>query len=114
FDGSGVANAAAELDGNGHRFANALDRGGIDRLARKGTVEIDHVKILEPLCLEGFGLRGRIEMKHCCARHVALLEPHAYAVLEVDGGKQDHVRAEFNRGVTRPRTITGSNSGNSQ
>jgi hypothetical protein len=35
-------------------------------------------------------LRRRIAAEHGGARHVALLQAHAQAVLEVDGGKQDH------------------------
>src|SRR5262249_22469356 len=90
LDGADVANAAAELQGNRSRFDDALDRGNIDRLAGKGTVEIDHVEIFEAQRLEGLRLRRRIAVKHRRARHVALLEPHAGAVLEVDGGKEDH------------------------
>jgi hypothetical protein len=90
LDGADVANAAAELQGNRRRFDDALDRGNIDRLAGKGTVEIDHVEIFEAQRLEGLRLRRRIAVKHRRARHVALLEPHACAVLEVDGGKEDH------------------------
>ena len=44
----------------------------------------------KPWCCEARRLRGRIEVEHGCARHVALLEAHALAVLEVDGGKEDH------------------------
>ena len=36
------------------------------------------------------GLRRRIEVEHGRARHVALLEAHALAVLQVDGGKKNH------------------------
>ena len=35
-------------------------------------------------------LRRGIEIEHGGARHVALLEAHALAVLQVDGGKQNH------------------------
>ena len=56
---------------------NALDRGGIDRLAGKGAVEIDDMQIFEALRLEGARLRRRIAVKHGRARHVALLQPHA-------------------------------------
>src|SRR6266851_2254201 len=85
-----AANAAAELQGNVGRFDDALDRGHIDGLAGKGAVEIDHVEILEAHRLEGSRLRRRIALKHGGARHVALLKPHACAVLEVDGGKENH------------------------
>ena len=72
------------------RLEDALDRRGVHRLAGEGAVEIDDVQILEALRLEGLRLRGRIAVEHGGARHVALLEAHASAVLEVDGGKQDH------------------------
>ena len=44
----------------------------------------------KPCSFEGARLRRRIAMKHGRARHVALLQPHGEAFLEVDGGKQDH------------------------
>ncbi len=87
-----VADAAAELDRDPHRLENPLDRRRVHRLAGKGAVEIDDVEILEALALEGMRLRRGIAVKHRGARHVALLEPHADAVLEVDGGKKDHGR----------------------
>ena len=48
------------------------------------------MQILETLALEGMRLRRRIAVKHRRARHVALLEPYADAVLEIDGGEEDH------------------------
>ena len=90
LDGVDVADAAAELQWNGGGVDNALDRGDIDRLARERTVEIDDMEIREALRLERPRLRRRIAVKHRRARHVALLEPHAGAVLEVDGGEQNH------------------------
>ena len=48
------------------------------------------MQIFEALLFKGARLRGRIAMKHGRARHVALLEPHGEAFLEVDGGKQNH------------------------
>ena len=90
LDRGDVADAAAELERNGRRFEDALDRGDIDRPAGKGAVEIDDMEILEALRLERLRLRRRIAVKDGRARHVALLEPHADAVLEIDGGKEDH------------------------
>ena len=71
-------------------FKNALDRSGIHRLAGEGAVEIDDVQIFEALRFEGARLRRRIAVEHGRARHVALLEPHGEAFLQVDGGKEDH------------------------
>ena len=45
----------------------------------------------KPCGLEGMGLRRRIAVEDGGARHVALLQAHAQAVLQIDGGKQDHV-----------------------
>ena len=69
---------------------DALDRRDVHRLAGEGAVEIDHVQMLEALRLEGMRLRRRIAMEHGRARHVALLQPHGEAFLQVDGGEQDH------------------------
>ena len=49
------------------------------------AVEIDDMQILEALRLERARLRRRIAVEHGRVRHVALVEPHAGAVLEVDG-----------------------------
>ena len=85
-----IADAAAELHRHGDRLQHRLDRLRIHRLAGKGAVEIDHVQIFEALRGEGARLRRRIEIEHGRARHVALLEAHALAVLQVDGGKENH------------------------
>ena len=90
FDRRHVANAAAELHRQADGFQNAVDRVAVHRLAGEGAVEIDDVQILEALHLEGVRLRRRIAMKNGRARHVALLQPHGEAFLEVDGGEQDH------------------------
>ena len=47
-----VADAAAELHAQADRVENAIDRGGIYRLARKGAVEIDDVEMPETRRLE--------------------------------------------------------------
>ena len=62
----------------------------VHRLAGEGAVEIDDVQMLEALRLEGLRLRRRIAVEHGGARHVALLQAHGEAVLQIDGGKQDH------------------------
>ena len=85
-----IADAAAELHRHGDRLQHRLDGLRIHRLAGKGAVEIDDVQIFEALRGEGARLRGRIEIEHGRARHVALFEAHALAVLQVDGGKEDH------------------------
>ena len=44
----------------------------------------------EAVQFEGARLRRRIAMKNGRTRHVALLQPHGEAFLQIDGGKQDH------------------------
>ena len=95
-----VADAAAELHRDAGRLEDALDRVDIDRPAGECAVEIDDVQIFEALRLEGVRLRRRIAVKHGRARHVALLEPHADAVLEVDGREQDHAPHSRQSGIT--------------
>src|SRR5665213_3547293 len=92
FDRCHVADAAAELHAEADRFQDALDRGNVHRLAGEGAVEIDHVQMLEALRLKRMRLRRRIAVEHSGARHVALLEANGEAVLQVNGGKQDHAR----------------------
>ena len=67
-----------------------LHRLRVHRLAGKGAVEIDHMQIFEPLRGKAAGLRRRIEVEHGGARHVALFEAHALAVLQIDGGEENH------------------------
>ena len=69
---------------------DALDRGRVHRLARKGAVEIDDVQIFEALRREDPRLLGRIAMENGRARHVALLKAHGFAVFQIDGGKKNH------------------------
>ena len=44
----------------------------------------------KPCRCEGQRLRRRIAVEHRRARHVALLQPHGFAVLQIDGGEEDH------------------------
>ena len=85
-----IANTAAELHRHRDRLEHGFHRQRVHRPAGKGAVEVDHVEIFEPLRGERLRLRGRIEVEHGRALHVALLEAHALAVLQVDGGKEDH------------------------
>ena len=48
------------------------------------------MQIFKTLLLEGVRLRRRIAVEHRRARHVALLQAHGFAVLQIDGGKQNH------------------------
>ena len=90
FDGRHIADAAAELHRNAHRFEDAIDSRGVHRFAGKRAVEIDNVQILKALLLEGARLHSRIAMEDGRARHVALLKAHGEAFLEIDRGKENH------------------------
>ena len=105
-----VADAAAELHRQRHAFEDPLDRRHIDRPAGKGAVEVDHMEIFESLRLEALRLRGGIAVEHRRARHVALLQAHADAVLEVDGGKQDQWCGSSNRSFGARRRHHGFQS----
>ena len=67
-----------------------FNRSRVHRLAGKGAVEIDHMQIFEPLRGKAARLRRRIQVEHGRARHVALFKTHALAVLQIDGGEEDH------------------------
>src|SRR5436190_1110924 len=66
------------------------NRPGIDRPSGEGAVEIDDMQIVEAGVLERRRLLGGIAIKDGGACHVALLESHTNAVLQVDGRKQNH------------------------
>ena len=44
----------------------------------------------KPCCANSARLRRRIAIEHGGARHVALLQAHGFAVLQIDGREQDH------------------------
>ncbi len=90
LDGAHVADAAAELHGNGDGLEDRVDRVAVDRRAGEGAVEIDEVQVGETLVLEGARLRRRVVVEDGGGFHVAQLQAHALAVLQVDGGKEDH------------------------
>jgi len=90
FDRRLIADAAAKLQRNFDGAKDALDGGGIHRLAGKRSVEIDDVEIFKALLYENLGLRRRIVVEHGRARHVALLQAHGAAVFQIDGRKQNH------------------------
>ena len=92
LDRAQVADAAAELHRNLDRARIASTAARIDRPAGEGAVEIDDMQPVEALALEVSRLRGRIVVEDRRLRHVALHEADAAAILEVDGGKEDHGR----------------------
>ena len=99
-----VAHAAAELHLHGQVVKDAPDRLGVDRLTREGAIEIHDMQVLEPLLGESARLRRRVRVEHRRLRHVAAQQAHAFAVLQVDRGKQDHGRHFRNLAISmRPR-----------
>src|ERR1700722_2981911 len=87
-----VANSAAELQLNREPGENVSNGIGVHWLASERPVEIDDVKIVEPLRDERSCLSSGVRVERCRSRHIALDEANALAVLEIDGGKEDHGR----------------------
>ena len=58
--------------------------------ALERAVQIDHMQPVEAVVLEVARLRRRIGVEHRGLRHLALAQPHALPVFEVDGREQDH------------------------
>ena len=48
------------------------------------------MQIFKTLPLECLRLCRRIAVEHRRAGHIALLQPHGFAVLKIDGGKKNH------------------------
>ena len=59
-------------------------------LAGKGAVEVDHMQPCKTLICEESRLDGRFGVVDGRPLHVAELQPHAFAVFQVDGRKEDH------------------------
>ena len=88
-----VADAAAQLDAHTEPVDCRQDgahRVRVQRPAGNGAVQVDDVQPAAPLRREGARLAGRVVAEHGDARHVAALEAHALAVLDVDGREEDH------------------------
>jgi hypothetical protein len=98
LDRGHVADAAAELGGNIGGREDALHRRAVHRLAREGAVEIDQVQPLAARVLERARLGGGIGVEHGGLVHLAAQEAHGLAVLEVDGGVEDHGRTFAGQG----------------
>ena len=90
LDPGHVADAAAELDRDRNGAEDRLDARPVDGPAFGGAVQIDDMQPAETLGLEARRLVGRIVVEDGFLREVALEQPDAAAVLEVDGRIQDH------------------------
>ena len=85
-----AAHAAAQLHRNGEGCGDRLHGLIVDRLAGFGAIEIHQVEPLGALTLplEGLGHRVVVETGHLVV--VALVQAHAVAVEQVDGGDDLH------------------------
>src|SRR4029077_6336282 len=92
FDAVDVPDAAAELERNFDGHENCLDRGRVHRAPGEGAVEIDDMEVFEPLARERQSLGGGVLVEYRGLCHVALLEAHAMALLEIDRREQNHGR----------------------
>jgi len=78
------------LHGDADRLKDSVDGGAIHWLAGECAVEVDNMKIFEPLLLERARLCGRIPMKDSGAGHIALLKTNGQSFLKIDRRKENH------------------------
>ncbi len=86
------AHAAAQLHRDRDGVEDRLDRRAVHRPALGRAVQVDHVQPLEAGRDPGPGLVGRVVVEHGRGGEVAVHHAHALAVLQVDGGIEDHGR----------------------
>ena len=80
----------------------ASTAGALTGLPAKAPLRSTMCRYSEALRLEAARLRGRVVVEDGGLAHLAELEAHALAVLQVDGGEQDHAAASIAR-QGRPR-----------
>ncbi len=90
FQNAHVADAAAQLDRDRHRLQDLRHRARIHRMALDRAIEIDQMQPLAAGVLKRPGLAGGIGGIDRRGIHRAAHQPHAGAVLQIDGGIQDH------------------------
>src|SRR6185312_6499818 len=90
FHTGAVANAAAQLDGKRDGGADGADRLRIDASAGERAIQIHAMKPAKALARKASRLRGGIGIEDGSLFHQPALQPHALAVLEIDGGEDDH------------------------
>ncbi len=90
FDRFTVPDAAAELDVTGKGLDDRFHGRAVLRFSGERAVEIDHVQVLGPRLGKQQRLRSGIVTVDGRAVHIAFGQAHDLALLEVDGGKNDH------------------------
>ena len=86
----GAAHPTPQLYGDRQCGGDCLDGPVVDGLAGAGAVEVHQVQPLRPLVLPGQGLGHRIVAEPGHLGVIALMEPHAVAIQQVDGGDDLH------------------------
>ena len=111
-----VADAAAELHLHvaADRPQNRLHRLAVLRFAGKGAVEVDDVQPGEADLHEGARLRRRVVVVDGGVVHLALLQADAFAVLQVDGGEEDHARSSCQEQAGARKGYVGCRPGRSR
>jgi len=90
FGPFGAAHAPAQLHGDGEGGGNCLDRGVVGRLAAPGAIEIHQVQPPGTLLLPAEGLGHGVVAEAGYLLVVTLVQPHALAVEQIDGGDHLH------------------------
>lgn len=86
------ADAATELQRDRHPAEDRLDRGGVHGAAGEGAVQVDDMQPSGAGGGERARLGAGIGIKDDGGGHVAPLQAHAVAALEIDGRKKDQGR----------------------
>ena len=89
FDGRGIADSTAQLDGDIDRLQDPIDGCTVHWLAGERTIEVDNMKIFKSLLLECARLCGRLAIENGGASHIALLKTNSRSFLEVDRRKKN-------------------------
>ena len=85
-----TSDAAADLDRNAHPFHNVSDLAKICRFSTHGAVEVHYVDSAGPEAFPHAGLRTWVFVEDRRGVHIALAEPDALAVFEINGGDNNH------------------------
>src|SRR5215472_10627315 len=90
IESSLIADAAAELAGNGDCAQDRLHRLPVHRLAGEGAIEIDQMEPGGPGGGKAARLVRRIAIEDRRLAHLAAAQPDHGSLFQVDGGVEDH------------------------